>query len=286
MLRVLSRTCSALLFLDGLEDLHRDLVKLALLQAIWPIWPTGTPSPLGSLHRSANPKWVVYANAPSAGPRRYWRYLSRLYTPGGDSRTPRLVSADAQTSPSAGRITASNPWRTGRSHAAWPRPSSCAVSCSMSCRTGSPHRHTAWLATRPRKANITRIRNPALRPAVLKQPRCARTTKPRSHQTSPCANHVPCCVQPSAHRRKIFRRGQKPSITSTAEGAGPLTNRPVTCHVKTTSCIRRTWVRQPVLVHVQRRTKRNDTETHSFVCILTVHAVAYRATCAPSSPAP
>jgi hypothetical protein len=111
--------------------------------------------------------------------------------------------------------------------------------------------HYGLLASSTRKANITKIR--ALlcvrRPEQARAPSVEAEIIPLTLR-EPC----PCCGGPM-RIVEILRRGQKPmSRAPPREQAG----RQIARHSsrKTTSCTQQTWSEQPVLVHFQRRTRR------------------------------
>jgi len=123
----------------------------------------------------------------------------------------------------------------------------------MSCgRVSTASGNYGLLANTTRKANITRIRT-LLCVQQSKQPAVPEPQAEIAPLTlrEPC----PCCGSPM-RIVEIFRRGQKPSSRSTAEGAGRMTNRLSLVTENQPAAIRRLGPNSLCLFTSKRRTKR------------------------------
>ena len=163
--------------------------------AIWPDWPTPTPSPPGS-PRSARSEWVVYAKPPFGGPEAVLAYLSR-YTHRVAISNNRLVSADADT--------VAFRWKDYRIKRG-DRQKVMRLATGEFIRRFLIHvlpdgfhriRHYGLLASAARKANIAKIR-------ALLGASASRSAPPEEgprSSRSPCASHAPAAAARCASSR-------------------------------------------------------------------------------------
>lgn len=134
----------------------------------------------------------------------------------------------------------------------------------MSCRTGSTASGiTACWPTRPARPTSPESA-PCSASSSLNSPLC-QNHKPRSHH-SPCANHVPaaaaqCTSSKSSGAGKSRHHEHR-------QGSRPHDKSPVTRHGNPPAAIRRLGPNSLCLLTSSVARSGNDTETHSFVGIL------------------
>jgi len=256
--RVLSRLFRRL-FLEGLMELHRA-GQLAFFGDLGELADADTFTAWRAPFRKS--EWVVYAKPPFGGPEAVLAYLSR-YTHRVAISNARLVSADADT--------VAFRWKDYRIKSG-DRQKVMRLATPEFIRRFLIHvlpdglhriRHYGLLASSTRKANITKIRTllcvqrPEQTPASEPTPRS-------SH--SPCANHAPVAAAPCASSKSSG--AGKSRHHEHRQGSRPHDKSPVTRHGNPPAAIRRLDPNSLCLFTSSVARSGNDTETNSFVGIL------------------